>query len=40
MECLLVFVVVFFAGVVHLVLTALSRLKLIDRDSELYITES
>ena len=39
MECFLVFIVVFFAGIIHLILSVLSKLKLIDSDSELYITE-
>jgi hypothetical protein len=40
MECLLVFVIVFFAGFIQLILTVLSKLKLIESDIEFDVTES
>jgi hypothetical protein len=40
MECLLVFVVVVFAGFIQLILSALSKLKLIDYEIEFDGTES
>ena len=40
MECLFVLIFPVIAGAVQLILIVLSKLNLVDSDSELYITES